>query len=88
MIPFGCRVYFRPTPAVKAGQQRKFEANARPGLFLGCRALNGGRKKVQGGYYVADIDDFRDIDRYSPNQVAVQTVSEISFQRQTGLFLF
>ena len=79
MIPFGCRVYFRPTPVVKADEQHKFEANAIPGIFLGYRTLNGGRWKLQGGYYVADMNDFRDIDHKSPRQVSVQTVSEIIF---------
>ena len=79
LTPFGSRVYFRPTPVVKADQQHKFEANAKPGIFLGYRVLNGGRWKQQGGYYVADVNDFRNVDHYSPNQVTVQTVSEIIF---------
>ena len=54
LIPFGCMVYYVPSPT--KDKRAKMENRLCAGIFLGYRTSPGG--KWDGDYLVADLNDF------------------------------
>ena len=54
VIPFGAKVWYRPSP-YHADYQQKFELAGRVGIFLGYHLLNGCKWKRNGGLLVCDL---------------------------------
>jgi hypothetical protein len=78
-IPFGCKVFFKPSPLSKS-QPKKFEGQALPGLFFGYKLDPGG--KWSGEYLVVALDAMVKIrlHRKTPAaqlRVHVQSVEEV-----------
>ena len=90
VIPFGAKVWYRPTEH-KAKQQRKFEPAARCGIFLGYHLLAGGIWKQNGGMLVADLEEtFGNgtglLDPFDHNPSwTVQRISEFKIDPQEGI---
>ena len=90
VIPFGAKVWYRPTKH-KADDQQKFEQAARCGLFMGYHLLSGGKWKPNGGLLVIDLEHtFGNgngmLDPFAPNpKYSVQHISEAKLDPQEGI---
>ena len=56
LIPFGCRVEYKPESERETKQLQKFGSKVRPGIFMGHHSHNGGA--WSGDYYIVDEDAF------------------------------
>ena len=87
-IPFGCRVFFKPSP-ISAQQPLKFEGDTMPGLFMGYVLDPGG--KWSGEYYVVSLAAFagKPLHRRTPAnelRVHVQRIRELLPVTQNDVF--
>ena len=86
VLPFGCRVFFRPSPH-HALNQVKFEPAAKPGVFVGYHLLNGHYWKKNGGLLVVDLEEFgNDLDPFCVDRApTIQRVSEAWIPQDTAI---
>ena len=56
LLPFGCRVEYKPESERETKQLQKFGSKLRPGIFMGHHSHNGG--EWSGDYYVVDAEAF------------------------------
>ena len=88
VIPFGCRVYFKPSP-ISTKQPSKFDSDACAGVFMGYVLDPGG--KWSGEYYVAMLSAFagKPLHRHTPAakiRVHVQRVREVNHVRREDVY--
>jgi hypothetical protein len=87
-IPFGCKVFFKPSPLSKS-QPKKFEGQAVPGLFFGYKLDPGG--KWSGEYLLISLDAMVTIPLHRKTPAAqlrvhVQSVEEALDVKEEDVF--
>ena len=75
-MPFGSKVYYRPSATAEVQKQAKFESKLREGLFFGYAFGNGGSLSPK-GYLVLDRDAFCDQRMDHQRRAGVHRVKEI-----------